>query len=423
MSIIDQAFSLFKGAPDHVKAYIKGLGRVGEKADLRQEGTLDYMVGEGYSFMGYEYSGASVPPKQMVEYALYTLERDGYQLPEQIAYKFAELISHMALRYLDSWDPRFPLYYTELSDTSDWRNFTYTITNADQYYFSEGEVPLMIGKDQVEMLDTFAVIPGRDESVFNEFYREDHARYTMFEVQDEIVTDYFREFCNSADLEMIMEDFEESELDIFHQFFWDENNKRKLYYNANGQTEHRHFYTLGSRKEEVDLIEHVTEVLACGALIWFCSPMARVYRVDNHELFWLADQYDEFIIYDRILFSPDCYQKTELPPTCCNTCGVDAYCVEILHGIGGQSLQMCNGCVSKGGPTLPQATCGTKFCKHIECIHNKYNGMGEKGRYAMDANNPYSYLSYKRSAKKPMPFEQKQIALPEEDPFLALLGG
>ncbi len=395
MSILKKAMNLFNQSPDHIKRHVESIGRIGRQPNLAQEGTLDMMVAEGYHMIGMDYYNIQ-PPQQMIDFALFILqEKEGMSLPEPLSEELSELMAKMALRYVDSWDPRFILYYSDVTDTRDWMTRTYQIVNASPYCFDT--LPFTVTQDCVHELETYQVVPGRDESYFNEFYDMPQFRYTMFMAQDEIVTDYFRDFINCGDMSGYLQEFSEEALEQFADIFINEKGHYKDLVDDAGRKFKRQCYTTGSREDDVTIIEHICEVLVCAHLVWFCSPMAKRFRSDINEICYLAEQYPEFIAYERCFYTPDSYVYQDRPVTSCHLCGLDAYCVEITHGIEGESLQICNGCLSKNRPPLPQATCGTKFCKHIECHHNKYNGMGEKGRYAMDAESPTSYLNYKRA--------------------------
>lgn len=356
--------------------------------------------------MGVDQGMVEVPEvmKQFIDHILQ--DREGINLPEPLKGEFLQTISYIALRYIDWWDPRFALMYSNIAETSDWCRNTYLL----ERYTTEGRERGPIQKDEIEKLETYAHVEGQDESYFNEFYYHSKFRYAMFEGPCEILADYTREMLRGGDFSFYVNEWEHEESDAqLTELFYDEHGKAKIYLNENGETEHREGYYTGSRKDEVTLIEHVVEVSVCAALVWFCSPMARRFRVDNHELFWCADRYNEFVMFDYNIYGPDEYEKLPMKPSCCNLCGLDAYCVELVHGIGGQTIQVCNGCLSKNRPPMPRATCGTKFCKHIECPHNKYNGWGERGRYAMDTENPFSYVSYKRGQAPKKVQEKMQI--------------
>lgn len=361
------------------------------------EGGLEWMVGEGYTMM--DAHNTLQCPEQMADFIQHCLEREGIVLPEALKEMY-DMMGKAVNYYLATWDPRCALLYSDLVETSDWRKYTFSIERWD---YGNSGTPIQVQKDELEKLETFKYVPGMDEGFFSEFYDKntEGMRYKMFFANDDVILDYFRGFAIHGDLTSHVEEFSYgtdkegkqiegmgNALDAFHNFFWNEQGKLRMVLDEDGNEFHRHGYYTGSRKDNLSLLEHVTEIMASAGLVWFCSPMARKFRREHHELFYLADNYHEFICFDRMLFAPDQYEKVEMSPTCCNSCGLDSYCVEIIPGSSQGPLQVCNGCLSKNRPPLPDATCGTKFCKHIECPHNKYNGMGEKGRYAMHSANP-----------------------------------
>lgn len=372
------------------------------------------MVGEGYQMMGTTYY-LKEAPSVLVDFARHIAHRENIVLPEPLETEFIGQVCLAALSYLDVWDPRFPFHYTDVAETDDWMHYTYKLNEPGAQDSADA---MLIGKEELPKLETFRRVPQQDESFFNEFYNCPNFRYSMFYIQSEIVADYFRDYVNDGEFDYALGNLSDPAEQQAENFFY-ENKRRRPYLNPDGQEEHREPYYTGSREDTVDLLEHVTEVIASAALVWFCSPMARKFRCDNHEIFYLLDQYEEIIIYDYCIYTPRDYEKVAMPPTCCSLCGLDAYCVDLVHGIEGETLQVCNGCLSKGRPTMPNATCGTTFCKHIECIYNKYNGMGERGRYAMDRANPYSYVSYKQ---RQAPKKEQDLIATAFDKVTELLG-
>jgi len=352
MRVLDELLEKIKGfGNNEIKENIER-GTIGERESLMQEGTLNELVGEGYGLMGGggyygAYRGLQDVPEGMVEFIVGKFQEYNIIFPPELT-NLARFAGMMGLSYAGNWDPYFLLIYSDVNESSEWMTHTFKVSKA-----SLGPNP----QDKIaepEKVEVFKHVIDGDITWFEEFNK--YVPHTgMFEVAAHIIEDYMQNYIP----------------DYFNDYLQEIGGEELL-----------KSVCVNPETGESNVREYV-ELAFLSSLIWLASPLARQFRYEEHEIFYYAYRDGETICYDGSMYTKEEYIKVPLPPKSCMLCGIDSWCTEIIHGYSGDTVMACNGCVSKGRPSLPEATCGSLFCKHIECPHHKYAGMGKKGRYAM----------------------------------------
>lgn len=286
-------------------------------------------------------------PQQCLDFCLTQYHRFNVPLPECI-HEIIGASAATSLHYIDVVDPY--VMFRGLSDVD-------IVDDSYLYAFTIHENGDKVYEPSPEVMETFQVIHGQSEEVFNSIMshpgldalpigigRElrgllngthDYAYYMEVPAWDQISTGASMELgrlCTDAD-------------------------------NILSHTKFEAYFELG----------------AWAAFAWFIGPPSREFRANHHDIMATALVYGECILVDGCVISPNRYRKHVRPPVSCYQCGVAAWCVEVTMTMGSTNY-MCEACLTDGMPkTGALATCGSKYCLLAECPHNPYHNLGAAG--------------------------------------------
>lgn len=116
------------------------------------------------------------------------------------------------------------------------------------------------------------------------------------------------------------------------------------------------------------------ELAAWATFVWIAGPPSRQFRSMRHEIFSACFSYGECILAEGVVIPPTHYVKLPRAPRSCYKCGINSWCVELTQDEAGGARRICEHCLNHDMPKFNGATCGTKFCRRVECQHNPYNG-------------------------------------------------
>jgi len=125
-----------------------------------------------------------------------------------------------------------------------------------------------------------------------------------------------------------------------------------------------------------DLTYDYLHKAAWAAFVWLVGPPGQQWRVDNHDIFYLAHRQlnREVIMYDMSCIEQENYRRLPRAPKACVACGLDSWCVEMTQ-ISGTTRYMCESCLNGKEVLFEQAHCGTKICRYVNCPNHPEHGQ------------------------------------------------
>lgn len=337
-------------------SYMRSVGRVGKEPDHNWESTLDWAAQDAYMGIMGVMQGVVESPIEMHKYILEKLSHHRKEIPGELEW-MVSWAGNIALMLIDHYDVYFPFAYSDVVPSYEHMASTYEINYPFTYGGTTEGTPFMAEPDAVE---SFAYDPENGKAYFKVF---------------DITQPNFEMF-DAHDIELLYYVLDES-LDVLFESQFEE-----VFHDSDDRDRYL-CMEIASTAEGRANIRRAAEFCMSAGLVWFCSPLSRNFRAKNHDVFAAVLENGEAIVYNGGIYSPEDYTKIPIPPTSCFKCGLDSYCVELVHGVENGAINVCNHCQTGGVLKFQDATCGSKFCKHIECPYHKYNGQGRKGFFKM----------------------------------------
>lgn len=248
-------------------------------------------------------------------------------------------------RYVDSFHP-YALFsgVSDVDVTQDWSYYSYQII--DDF----GKTTCREADPQ--FLETFVYMPGQAEHMFNEMLARPGLEALPNDVGHGI-----DDMLEGGNGEEIWDAFgEETEAAL-----------RRLC-TAPGAAEH-----------DKKRLRAYVDIAAWAAFIWLASPYGRDYR-RRHSIMEAAMDFGEVILMEGTIIAPTHYIKHDRPPLACHRCHCQVWCVEHTM-VGAETALICESCLYGHMAAMPNATCGTKFCKETKCPHHPLANLGPNGIY------------------------------------------
>jgi hypothetical protein len=353
VNLLNKAWETIRGTAERRRDTVMGTTRIGDSEFFTPgtEGGLYVHYSEMDGCLGY-HSGYIVAPDKMEMFVLEQFVRWNTGLPPQLA-EIAQIGCHYALMHVDHFGPYFFVAYSDIMETSDCATHLYKVKplNYLSHEFTREHIA------PFEKLESFVYAPEQSESYFREFMSQ-RPSLGLFPFTDVYV---------------IREEIDGGQGDDYCAFNYARENHSTEFVDAV-----REFFP--TKKDYYDAVEFA----AASALIWLASPLAASFRGTVLELASVLQESGECIVYDYYILSPDSYEKIPIPAKTCGMCGLHSFCVEMSPYAGTATMPVCNFCISgRQDPIIREATCGSRFCKYIECPNHLFGGQGRAGYFKM----------------------------------------
>jgi hypothetical protein len=309
--------------------------RFGEAKEYYREASLhDHLNNCGEGLMALRWIGDL--PDDLISFCKQFYQLVKVEEPPEDVIRYGAWATYYAI---DIMDP-YALFcgFSDVDCSDDWCEFAYEVSDLD------GKVHEITDP---EYLESFVHNPGQDQKRFtealNRMYQPD------FKGIDEMPFD----------------------MSMFVQEWWDNEDPLKMLDDTSKAW-------LGDKK--YDEVRPFFDLASWATWLWFTGPYGRDFRTQHHPIFnaVLTSKRGEAIVYEGGIFGGDDYTKLPRKPQSCVTCGLDAWCVEMVH-IKGTSRFMCEHHVNGKLPLYGSANCGSRVCKFVACPYNseygKANGM------------------------------------------------
>ena len=244
-------------------------------------------------------------PQEMMTFIEEQHKRFNVALPPEEVIRYTIEYTYTALT---RWDPySWFSGITDVECTQSWMDHTYEIMNLD------GE------KVEVdpEELETFRIFPGRDLTSFNDAITNPGLGNLPCGIGS-LIDEFLDGECTSGESVM-------------------------------GCLSPHAAYTLREMSHNnPDTVKAHVHLIAWSAACWMIGPMGKEYRRDICHIFDTCYEYGECIVFQGYVYSPNEYKVVNRAPRSCVICGLDSWCVEMVH-LDGMTRYICEHHVN---PTL-----------------------------------------------------------------------
>lgn len=307
--------------------------RIGEPKHYYQEASLhDWVNNSGYGIIGLQ--DYMEVPGEAIEFCFSQYDRFGIPRPPKDVVQLGAWCALWAIDVIDPYLLFCGVSNVELSD--EWQKYTYEITDLNN----------KLHEADPEHLETFIEVPGKDEFMFNDLIQK-----PGLDALPCGAGDLFRDVMegHTYTAEPVYSMMSEASLKWMTDMCTDELGDRDM-------VKFRAFF----------------ELSAWAGFLWLAGPLGREFRYNHHEIFHQAMTNGEAVLYDCFVLSFDSYKKVHRPPQSCAECGLDSWCVELVH-LNGVTRFLCERHLNGDLPLYGDANCGSKFCKAVEChFHPNY---------------------------------------------------
>jgi hypothetical protein len=297
-----------------------------QRLDRQEPSALYNLLDDGYEGV-WGWSGMGLCGEAMI-FVTEQCARFGVPLNHE-THHLIDAIGTRVLEYADYVNPYVTLLeFSDLAATTDWEQNTYELI--------EGKRCVDVASP--EDIETYTFVPGQAEHWFNEFMSHPGLDFIPRGIGADLTMHAVESFFDYG----LREDFEDA------------------------------------CKFCGDNLETYLKLFAWATFVWLCGPLGREFRKDFSLLHDVVCTYGEGIIHNqKAVLSPKQYNKIARPYTACGSCGVDAYCTELLS-FGDDFKRLCEKCANQGRIIFDNANCGTRFCRYIECPNHLMNSQTDK---------------------------------------------
>ena len=302
---------------------------IGKSSEYEHCGSLDSWVGDS----GCGLSNISKDDLSHLSLINFMLDQGRrFKLPD-LNRDFISTVGHRVLMYFDLYDPYYQ-FCNDIGDvvmTNDWCNYTYDIKNVDG------------GVDEAcpEELESFTLVQGRDQVIFNSLINNPGIENLPNKIHENLMEWLGPElFCE----EDVFADLDKEASDWIRFVSGDNWDKAWNY----------------------------VKFATWATYVWYFGPLGRDARKWNpiHEA---CHESGECILHQGFTIEPEFYTKVQRPPNSCVVCGLDSWCVELVH-VQGVTRRICEYHLNGDQPPYGFANCGQKICKYVVCNHHPDHG-------------------------------------------------
>lgn len=247
-----------------------------------------------------------------------------------------------AFYYMDCVDPYAMLHgVSDVEMTDDWAMYAYEIVDGNRVFEADPT-----------SLETYKLMPGQDEAMFNQILSYpglDALPYMLgCNIRDVLSGEYGSDaaYSVSADCMALL---------------------KNMCLKPDGSVNR-------------EMVDAYFELSSWATTAWLIGPLGRSFRYGNHEVFSIAMDHGEAVLFDGAVLDPRYYRKLPRAPRSCLRCGLSSWCVEMVSS-GSSARYLCEHCLSEGMPPSSIATCGSKRCLLATCPHHPYHHLGSAGIY------------------------------------------
>ena len=225
---------------------------------------------------------------------------------------------------------------SDITFCNDWQSFTYDVKDLDG----------RIIEADPEKCETFIALPGNDAVNFDHYMN-----------------------LHDQNLNQIKAQVGESIWEMLTGMYWGDGEHVSREMDA----ESEEWIDYHIKQKGKEFMDDIMDASAFYMYVWLIGPLARQFRQQNHLIFNECYNNGSCFMYEGQIIDPMDYKRIERPPQSCAICGLDAWCVEMVH-VNGTTRRICEHHLNGDMPKYGYANCGMKVCKYVSCHHHEDHG-------------------------------------------------